>query len=307
VQSIRAQTLDDWRLIVVDDGSTDDGPARVQAFDDPRIDIIHQANQGPGAARNAGLERATAPYVAFLDADDEWLRDYLKTALAAIQAQDVGFVASMFIEHPIPYNMPRRWARRGVYPGHYELKGREDPAWADWLLSFPHVGSSVVCTDAARRYGGFYAQDRCTCGEDTVFFIRLGLNERFRILEQAGTIHHREASHLSATIAHPLAPFLLDPQIILAYCSEAKEDLARGLIEHMALRHVWYRARHGRKAEARELLERVPGARRFRWRYLGCRLAIATSSLLPYWVRFKVHLGRLRWALHRRSRGRSSR
>ena len=64
-------------VIVVDDGSTDEGPRRVSAMGDPRVRVIKQPNAGVSAARNRGISAATGDYVAFLDADDYWTPEYL--------------------------------------------------------------------------------------------------------------------------------------------------------------------------------------------------------------------------------------
>jgi len=77
LNSVLAQTSQDFEVIVVDDGSTDDGADVVKGFDDPRIQLIQQENQGVSAARNRGIEVANADLIAFLDADDEWLPGFL--------------------------------------------------------------------------------------------------------------------------------------------------------------------------------------------------------------------------------------
>ena len=72
VNSVLAQSNRHWELIVIDDGSTDQGPALVAAVTDARVRLQRQTNQGVSRARNAGLEMARGEYVAFLDSDDYW-------------------------------------------------------------------------------------------------------------------------------------------------------------------------------------------------------------------------------------------
>ena len=80
VESVLSQTLTEFELILVDDGSRDasgqicDRYARL----DPRIRVIHQNNQGVSAARNAGVRSAVGEYITFIDADDFVDRDYLR-------------------------------------------------------------------------------------------------------------------------------------------------------------------------------------------------------------------------------------
>ncbi|AVH49942.1 glycosyltransferase family 2 protein [Acinetobacter sp. SWBY1] len=77
VESVLAQTYQDFELIVVDDGSTDASVSQINSIFDPRLRIIQQKNQGEGPARNAGIQVANREWIAFLDADDAWLPDHL--------------------------------------------------------------------------------------------------------------------------------------------------------------------------------------------------------------------------------------
>lgn len=74
VDSILNQTMSDWELIMVDDGSTDESGSKCDAFaqKDVRIKVIHKLNGGAGSARNSALEVASGEYVAFPDSDD-WI------------------------------------------------------------------------------------------------------------------------------------------------------------------------------------------------------------------------------------------
>jgi glycosyltransferase involved in cell wall biosynthesis len=77
MDSVISQSLEDWELIVVDDGSSDGTPEILSEYTDPRIIKLHQVNSGEAAARNTGLYHARGEYIAFLDADDIFLPNRL--------------------------------------------------------------------------------------------------------------------------------------------------------------------------------------------------------------------------------------
>jgi glycosyltransferase involved in cell wall biosynthesis len=89
IDSVLHQTIKDFELIVIDDGSTDNtrSLAEAAALRDPRIQLITVRNGGVAKARNIGIEAAKGEFVAFLDADDVWHPQKLERQLAALRAE----------------------------------------------------------------------------------------------------------------------------------------------------------------------------------------------------------------------------
>jgi glycosyltransferase involved in cell wall biosynthesis len=79
-------------VIVVDDGSTDETPERLESIDDPRLVVVrHDVSRGVARARNTGIEAARGRWVSFLDDDDLWAPEKLAAQLQAAQAVDATF------------------------------------------------------------------------------------------------------------------------------------------------------------------------------------------------------------------------
>ncbi|MFN0123216.1 MAG: glycosyltransferase family 2 protein, partial [Blastocatellia bacterium] len=86
LESVLAQTYQDYEIIVVNDGSTDHTDQVMTPYLD-RLTYLKQPNSGPGAARNTAFRHARGRYIALLDSDDQWLPQYLETMLARLQAE----------------------------------------------------------------------------------------------------------------------------------------------------------------------------------------------------------------------------
>lgn len=101
IQSVLAQSYSDFEVILVNDGSQDRSVEICEQFHDPRIQILHQENQGPAAARNLGIRHAQGEYVAFLDGDDLWTEDKLARHIEHLDRNPevgVSFCPSRFID-----------------------------------------------------------------------------------------------------------------------------------------------------------------------------------------------------------------
>jgi len=97
VNSIVGQTLEDWKFVIVNDGSTDGSAAWLSELDDPRMHVIHQENQGLAASLNNGLEAIDTEFVARLDSDDIALPHRLQLQLKAmVRHPEIGLLGSQF-------------------------------------------------------------------------------------------------------------------------------------------------------------------------------------------------------------------
>jgi glycosyltransferase involved in cell wall biosynthesis len=88
IDSVISQTFEDWRILLVDDGSTDNTADLVAPYVErlgPKIKYIKQNNQGLPAARNTAIRNSTAEFLALLDADDVWLPSRLSESLKSFQ------------------------------------------------------------------------------------------------------------------------------------------------------------------------------------------------------------------------------
>jgi len=91
VRGVLSQTYTNFELIIIDDGSTDNTADIVKSVDDERIRYIRTENQGNYFARNRGLKESKGRYIAFLDSDDIWLEDKLKTQISIfLKDNDIG-------------------------------------------------------------------------------------------------------------------------------------------------------------------------------------------------------------------------
>jgi glycosyltransferase involved in cell wall biosynthesis len=184
------QTLEDFEVIVLDDGSTDDTVEQVRAFRDPRLRLTERAHRGAPAALNAGLALARGQYVALLDHDDVWLPSKLARHVAFFEGYPAATVTfswcGLIDEHDRPIT---------VHPSHWR-----GPISFSQLLEDYVVGTSstlVIRRAALERAGGFdVALPRC---HDFDLTLRIALAEPGSIhsVPEALTLYRRHAGQMS--------------------------------------------------------------------------------------------------------------
>jgi glycosyltransferase involved in cell wall biosynthesis len=180
LDSVLAQSCQDFEIVVVDDGSSDNPQSTVERLNDPRIRFIRQENAGGGAARNTAIDAARGRFIAPLDSDDIFLPHHLARMHALLEGNDdtlVGYArirvargnGQMIVKPPRPL--------------------REDEHMATYLLCdrgfVPTITVVVERHMAARiRY-----DTALTAAEDTDFALRLFLGgARFCMLAEPGAV-----------------------------------------------------------------------------------------------------------------------
>ena len=172
LKSLFNQTFQDFEVLIVNDGSTDQSINIVKQFNDPRIRIIEQSNQGVSVARNSGIKEAKYEFIAFLDADDEWRRTYLEAQVDLIHSFPECSVYACAYEfkyiekvEPIILNRIPFPGKKGVLSNYFEVACHSHPP-----LCTPSV---IAKKKALLEIGGFPIG--IIEGEDLITWAKLAL------------------------------------------------------------------------------------------------------------------------------------
>lgn len=192
IDSVLAQTYQNFEIIVVNDGSTDNGPDIVSSYSDPRIRLINQVNQGVSVARNHGTKEAKFELVAFLDADDEWLPEFLRNIQVIVNNfPDCGAYATAgltikpngSIYYPSLGNLPPEpWI--GILPNFFQLIQEGLPI---------HSSSIVFPKHILLHVGGFPVGVKVS--EDVYCWVNVALRYPMAINPKRLFIYHQDATN----------------------------------------------------------------------------------------------------------------
>ena len=196
IQSVLGQTFQDWELIVVDDGSTDNTRDVVAAFLDPRIRYVHQENRGAPAALNAGLRLARGAYVAFLGADDRWLAQ--KLALQVAQLDGLPLKVAMVYADLHLVSLEDNTVLGRFLDGREPPRGRVLSQLVRTEGSFIHPCASLIRREVFDRVGLF--DESLKTHEDWDLWIRIATVYEVEALDIPLAVYGRRPSQLTKDV-----------------------------------------------------------------------------------------------------------
>ena len=167
IANVLAQTLPPHEVIVVDDGSTDNSVKVIRSFGS-KIKLIQQTNQGPGAARNAGLRLASGDFIQFQDSDDLFSRNKLETQAELLEQTGADIAFSPWVKlktERCKASLEYHVLQQRMLPAKLSL-----PCW--WLRGWSTVFQSLLFRRSFLKQVGWYRTDLLTA-EDMEFFFRL--------------------------------------------------------------------------------------------------------------------------------------
>ncbi len=165
IESVLRQSLDDFELIIVNDGSTDGTLDVINSFDDDRIIIVNQSNKGPGASRNRAIEMASGEYLMFLDSDDWLCQNAFEIAYREAERNSTDISIFQIIKYNQGEYSQNDWFDLNEFPREFEDRVFNPHECRDFLFDISVSACQkifrrqFVCDINARFPEGIYFED----------------------------------------------------------------------------------------------------------------------------------------------------
>ena len=191
VDSVRQQTFENWELLIVDDGSSDETGMAVKEFlGDTRIHYLWQENRGQSAARNRGLLNSQGSLVAFLDSDNRWLPHKLSSQAAFMESHP---------EVDVLYGETERIGSDGSTWPSPNRRRYSGIIWRHLLdQNFVNFNTSIVRRHKLVEVGGF--DEDLRGGEDYDLWLRLSRDSVFHFLPGVVTQYRIEGDRITNSL-----------------------------------------------------------------------------------------------------------
>lgn len=211
IDSVLSQTYPNYEIIIVDDGSTDTSLPKIKStfskeIKSERIKLLEQSNQGVSIARNNATNLATSNYICFLDADDEWLPNFLETMVKLIHDYpDASLYTLAFYVKKGNSKLVK--SKRGLKSGHRGYV--EDFFKSSSKGNLIHTSTACVLKETFISIGGF--PEGVVAGEDLYLWIRFALTDKVACEENfLAVVYLQEDDSRSArnnSVPYPLVYF----------------------------------------------------------------------------------------------------
>jgi glycosyltransferase involved in cell wall biosynthesis len=193
IESVLAQTYQDFEVLVIDDGSTDDTRTSLERrfAGDSRIHYFHKTHAGPGPARNLGLRNASGEFIAFLDSDDLWLPDKLEHQIRQLDEDpEAALSFTDAFERDASADGPTRFQSHG-FRGAPTLKAVVE-------ANFPLCTPAVVIRRSVLEETGMF-DESLACAQDWDLWIRVLASHRAAYLERPSLVIRTGQDSISRT------------------------------------------------------------------------------------------------------------
>ena len=171
LDSVLAQTVQDFEIVLLNDGSTDDSESILKGYtNDPRVSLYSEENKGAAAGRNYVIQKAEGDYIALLDADDYWKPDYLEEHARLIKKYPN---ESVFATNSEVISKGKTIQRGFSVPIDTDEDMVVDYFLASYLDSILHSSTTVIKREVFDEVGLY--NPAIKSGQDTDLYVRLGL------------------------------------------------------------------------------------------------------------------------------------